>query len=41
MTTAATQLSAEVLESAATAARDAETAYRVFHETGTVRGSGP
>mgnify|MGYP001024319576 CR=1 FL=1 len=40
MTTAATQLSAEVLEFAAAAARDAETAYRVFHETGTVRGSG-
>ncbi|MBB1022913.1 MULTISPECIES: class II aldolase/adducin family protein [unclassified Dietzia] len=40
MTTVEPHLSTDVLEFAATAARDAETAYRVFHETGTVRGSG-
>lgn len=40
MTTVESRLPASVVEFAEAAAREAETAYRVFHDTDTVRGSG-
>ena len=40
MTTVEPRVSASTIEFARAAARDAETAYSVFHETDTVRGSG-